>query len=190
MQAAVMAIHMLVGVGLLLLLYIFYLCPNCLVFPCVLPSAPGCIPCWRTGNAFAQPVSDWVLASSGALLRQQHCRAGPGYLLLATLDWYLEICFCCQEIYYCNHTNISSKQTKSCCICFCCCLFMDGRCQDWSLTERNSIAVLQLFGSGVKLCIYFFQMEFVGFVWVWRSASDWVTVVASVHCFCGAICAL
>lgn len=44
------------------------------------------------------------------------------------------------------------------------------------------MAVLQLFGSGVILCIYFFQVEFVGFVCVWRSASDWVTMVASVHC--------
>lgn len=141
-----MAIHMLVYTGLLLLLYIFYLGLNFLVFPGVLCSALGCIPCWRTGNAFAQPVSDRVLASSRALLRQQHCRAGPGYLLWATLDWYLEICFCCQEIYYCNHTNISSKQTKSCWVCFSCCLFMDGRCQDWSLTVRNSMALLQLFG--------------------------------------------
>lgn len=44
------------------------------------------------------------------------------------------------------------------------------------------MAILQLFGSGVILCIYFFQMEFVGFVCIWRSASDSVTVVASVHC--------
>lgn len=177
-----MAIHILVCVGLSLLLCIFYLCLNCLGLLCILPSAPGCIPCWRTGNAFAQPASDRMLASSGALLRQQHCRAGPGYLLLATLDWYLEIYFCCQEIYNCNRSNISSKQTKSCWVCFCCCLFMDARCQDWSLTVRNSMAVLQLFGSGVILCIYFFQMEFVGFVCVWRSASDRVTMVASVYC--------
>lgn len=153
MQAAVLAIQVLVCVGLLLLLYIFYLCLNCLVFPCVLCSAPGYIPYWGTGNAFAQPVSDQMLASSGALLRQQHCRGGPGYLPLATLDWYLEICFSCQEIYYCNHTNISSKQTKSYWVCFCCCLFMDGRCQVWSLTVRNSMAILKLFGSAVTAFI-------------------------------------
>lgn len=51
------------------------------------------------------------------------------------------------------------------------CLWMqDARIE--VLTVRNSMAVLQLFGSGVILCIYFFQMEFVGFVCVWRSASD------------------
>lgn len=95
----------------------------------------------------------WVLASSGTLLGKQRWRTGPGYLILATLYWDLEICLCCQEIYNCNCPNISRKQTKSCWFCLYCYLFTDWKCQEWSLTVRNSMPVLQMFGSGIILCI-------------------------------------
>lgn len=81
-----MPIHMLVCVGLFAPFVYFLPLSELLNLSLVLPSALGCIPWWWPGNAFAQPVCDRVLASSRALLRQQHCRAGPGYLLLATLD--------------------------------------------------------------------------------------------------------
>lgn len=134
------------------------------LFPCVLPSAPRLLPSgegrdcphpsrWRVRTPLLGQRLSWVLASSGTLLGKQRWRAGPGYLILATLYWDLEICLCCQEIYNCNRPNISRKQTKSCWFCLYCYLFTDWKCQEWSLTVRNSMPVLQMFGSGIILCI-------------------------------------
>lgn len=167
---------------LLLLFHVFYLCPNCLCFPCVLPSAPA-LP---LGPPASFPVKDReCLCSARGGAECWHpvepcweSSAGPGYLISATLYWYLEICFCCQEIYNCNRPNISRKQTKSCWFCLYCYLFTDWKCQEQSLTMRNSMPVLQIIGSWIIFCIQFCHVEFSGlfFFFLCPEVSKWKNV--------------